>query len=80
LSSKPEPNPKEHYNCTVFRSGKQLEGPKGVRVEADGQNSIDVSESGLPSEDKPPKKSNCEKPKEPKPPSPKPYMPPLLFP
>jgi len=32
LSSNPKPSPKEHCNYIVLRSGKQLEGPKGVRV------------------------------------------------
>ena len=80
LSSEPVPNPREHCNCIVLRSGKQLDSPKGAKIGVDGGKNHDVHVDALPNEDKPQKKSESEKPIESKPSSPKPYMPPLPFP
>ena len=80
LPSKPEPNSKEHCNCIVLRSGKQLEGLKGARVEENGEKNHDVHVDALPTEDNPQKKSASEKLRESKLLSSKPYMSPLPFP
>ena len=42
---------REHCNYIVLRSGKQLEGPKGARVEVNGEKNHDVYVDALPSED-----------------------------
>ena len=70
LPSKLDPNPKQHFNCIVLRTGKQLEAPKDARVGLNGEKNYDVHANALHSEDEPQKK---------KPASPKPYMPPLPF-
>jgi len=53
LPSKLKSNPKEHCNCIVLRSGKQLEGPKGTIVGEDGKKNHDKSANALPSDGEP---------------------------
>jgi len=53
LPSKTEPNCREHCNCIVLRSGKQLEGPKGATVEEDGEKKHDKSDNAFPSDGNP---------------------------
>jgi len=59
--SKLKHNPKEHYSCVLLRSGKQLNSPKGTRVEVESKNSHDVSANALPNKDVPQKKNEHEK-------------------
>jgi len=49
----PTVSPREHCNCIVLRSGKQLKGPKGARADEDGEKNHDESNNALPSEDEP---------------------------
>jgi len=51
LTSKHKPNPKEHCNCIVLRSDKQLEDTKDDRVEVGCENSHYVSDNALHGED-----------------------------
>jgi len=77
LPSKPKLNPKEHCDCIAWRSGRQLEGPKGAKVEKKRENGHDEGITTLPSANEPQEKSESKKFKESKSPSLKPYMPPL---
>ena len=49
LLSKPKRNPKEYCNCIVLRSGRQLEGHKGVRMEVESENIPNECERANPS-------------------------------
>ena len=80
LPSKPELKPKEHCNCIILRSGKQLEDPKTTKVEVESDDYHNENGSPFPSEDEPKKKNESEKPKEPKLLSPNPYMSHFPFP
>jgi len=80
LPSKPETNPREHCNCFVLRSGKQLKGSKGARVKEDDKKNHAESDKALSCEDELQEKNKVDKSKEPTPPSLKPFKPPLPFP
>jgi len=63
-----------------LRSGKKLEGPKGVRVEVESERGHNEGASTLSTDDVPQKNSESDNPNNSKPFSPNPYMPPLPFP
>jgi len=80
LPSKLEQNPREQCNAIVLRSGKQLEGPRGISVEVGSQEGQEKGVASLPNESEPQKKRENEKQKESQTLPPKPYMAPLPFP
>jgi len=80
LPNKPESNPREQCNAIVLRSGTQLEGPNGVKVDVKSQDEYDKGVAPLPNENEHQEKSEIEPSKESNSLSPRPYIPLLPFP
>ena len=66
LPSQPLPNPKEHCNVLVLRSGKHLKAPKGARIKEECEKGHDEGIAIFPSKDQSPKKNENERSTEPK--------------
>jgi len=79
LPSKPKLNPMEQCNAIVLRSGTQLEGSRGAKVEMEGTNDHNKGVYTLPSKGEVQEKSKNDSSRDSKFLSLKLYIPPLPF-